>query len=119
MPMGERVLLVDDDDAFREQLAVLLRRVAPDAVVVASVADGHSAVAAAMKHAPTIVLIDYGMPGPTGAHAATVIRQALPQARVVIVSGADQSELAAVPDEFEVVQKGAGLEEALLAALHR
>ena len=117
--MGERLLLVDDDSAFRELLAVLLDRVAPDAEVVASVGDGHAAVAAAMELSPSVVLIDYAMPGPTGAHAAAVIRQALPQARVVIVSGADAAELAAVPEEFEVVQKGPGLEEALLAALQR
>ncbi len=117
--MGERLLVADDDAAFREQLTLLLAHVAPDAEVVASVGDGHTAVAAAMEHAPTVVLIDYAMPGPTGAHAATVIHQALPGTRVVIVSGLDPGELAAVPDEFEVVQKGSDLEEALRAALHR
>jgi DNA-binding NarL/FixJ family response regulator len=112
-----KVLLADDDRAFRDQLEELLALRLPEAEVVASVGDGHEAVAAAMSHSPALVLIDYGMPGPNGAHAAAVIQQALPGVRVVILSGLDPSELDDVPDDVSVVAKGAQMEVDLLAAL--
>jgi DNA-binding NarL/FixJ family response regulator len=112
-----RLLIADDDSAFLEQLRELVERVCPDAEIVASVPDGHTAVAAAMTHAPSVVLIDYAMPGPDGAHAAAVIRQALPRARIVILSGLDPSELVNLPGDVAVVRKGAGLEDALADAL--
>jgi DNA-binding NarL/FixJ family response regulator len=115
----QRVLLADDDDAFRDQLASLLADRFPDVEVVASVADGHQAVACAMEHSPAIVLIDYAMPGPNGGHAAAVIRQALPRARVVILSGLEEAELEGVPRDVDVVRKGAGMDDALAAVLGR
>jgi len=112
-----RLLLVDDDLAFREQLAALLVEHVPDAEIVGSVADGHAAVAEAMRSSPEVVLIDYAMPGPDGAHAAAVIRQALPDAKVLILSGLAQEELRNLPSGVEVIAKGAGLESRLAAAL--
>jgi DNA-binding NarL/FixJ family response regulator len=112
-----RVLLADDDEAFREQLAVVRERLLPELDVVASVGDCHEAVAAALAHAPTHVLIDYGMPGPNGGHAALVIQQALPQARVVVVTGRAVDELTDLPAGFDVVSKGPSLEDELPAAL--
>lgn len=115
MPL--RLLLADDDAAFRDQLTTLLGELAPDAEVVASVPDGHTAVAEAMRHSPSVVVIDYAMPGPSGGHAAAVIRQALPGARIVILSGLDPGELLDLPGDVRVVRKGAGMEQALAAAL--
>ncbi|HEY6962705.1 MAG TPA: response regulator transcription factor [Gaiellaceae bacterium] len=108
-----RVLLADDDDAFREQLAEELRTNVAGLEIVASVGDGHQAVAQAMTHSPDTVLIDYGMPGPDGGHAAAVIRQALPATRVVILTGQETAKLENVPPDVEVLRKGAGLESAL------
>ena len=64
--MQKRLLLADDDAAFREQLTTLLGELVPDGEIVATVADGHAAVAEAMAHSPSIVVIDYAMPGPDG-----------------------------------------------------
>jgi len=115
--MTTRLLLADDNDAFREQLAALLHDLVPDGEIVAAVADGHAAVAAAMKHSPAVVLIDYAMPGPNGGHAASVIRQALPGTRIVILSGLEPDELGDIPGDVHVVRKGAGMEQALADAL--
>jgi DNA-binding NarL/FixJ family response regulator len=115
--MEKRLLLADDDAAFREQLTTLLGDLLPDAEIIAAVPDGHTAVAAAMLHAPTIVVIDYSMPGPNGGHAAAVIRQALPDARIVILSGLDPDELEQLPGDVRIVRKGAGMEDALADAL--
>lgn len=115
----EGVLLADDDAAFRDQLATLIADRFPGLTLVASVADGHEAVACAMDHSPALVLIDYAMPGPNGGHAAAVIRQALPATRVIILSGLDDTDLADVPGDVEVVRKGVGMGDALAAILER
>lgn len=115
--MQKRLLLADDDAAFREQLTTLLGDLVPDGEIVAAVGDGHGAVAAAMAHSPSIVVIDYAMPGPDGAHAAAVIRQALPDARIVILSGLEPGELENLPGDVHIVRKGAGMERALADAL--
>lgn len=112
-----RILLADDDAAFREQLAAILDRNLADVEVVASVADGHEAVAAAMSRAPAVAVIDYAMPGPSGGHAAAVIQQALPEATVIVVSGLPPEEVADLPQDVQLVRKGAYLERDLLAAL--
>ena len=115
--MQKRLLVADDDAAFLEQLTGLLGELVPDGEIVAAVPDGHTAVAAAMVHSPSIVVIDYAMPGPDGGHAAAVIRQALPDARIVILSGLDPDELGDLPGDVRVVRKGAGMERALADAL--
>jgi CheY-like chemotaxis protein len=114
-----RLLVADDDAAFRAQLTELLPGLLPGVEVVAVVTDGHEAVAAALAHSPSIVLIDYAMPGPDGGHAAAVIRQALPGARIVILSGVDPEDIDNLPGDATLVRKGAGMEQALLAALQR
>ncbi|HEU5372973.1 MAG TPA: response regulator [Gaiellaceae bacterium] len=112
-----RVLLADDDAAFREQLAAILEQNLADVEVVASVADGHEAVAAAMSHAPAVAVIDYAMPGPTGGHAAAVIQQALPNTTVIVVSGLPPEDVTDLPSDVRLVRKGAALEQELLAAI--
>lgn len=112
-----RILLADDDAAFREQLAAILDRNLTDVDVVASVADGHEAVAAAMSRSPAVAVIDYAMPGPSGGHAAAVIQQALPEATVIVVSGLPPEEVVDLPQDVQLVRKGAYLERDLLAAL--
>jgi DNA-binding NarL/FixJ family response regulator len=112
-----RLLLVDDDAAFSEQLAGLLPALVPEVEIVATVHDGHAAVAAAMRHSPSVVLMDYALPGPSGGHAAAVIRQALPDARIVILSGLEPEELSGLPGDVTVVRKGAGMEQALADAI--
>src|SRR3954452_19768615 len=115
----QRVILADDDAAFRAQLEEIVTARLPGAEIVASVGDSHEAVAAAMLHSPAVVLIDYAMPGPSGSHTAAVIRQALPGARVVILSGIPQPEMEDLVDGIEVVAKGAGMDDALVDVLAR
>ena len=112
-----RLLLADDDAAFRRHLEELLSANLPGAEIVASVADGHQAVAAAMAHSPAVVVIDYSMPGPSGAHAAAVIQQALPGARIVVVSGLPADEVPELPPGVLLLHKGASIDRELLAAL--
>jgi DNA-binding NarL/FixJ family response regulator len=109
--------VADDDPAFRSQLEELLAANVPNLEIVASVGDGHEAVAAALEHHPMLVVIDYTMPGPNGAHAAAVIQQALPESRVIVVSGRPRAELDDLPPGVAFVRKGAEMERDLAAAL--
>ena len=82
-----RVLIADDDAAFRSYLVALVEERGFE--VVATVADGQAAVDAADRLEPDLVLMDLDMPGLDGAKATHEIVQRRPDVRVVIVSGSD------------------------------
>ena len=80
-----RVLLAEDQSMVREALAALLG-LEEDIDVVAQVARGDEVLSAARKHAVDVALLDIEMPGMSGIDAAAVLRAALPQVKVVIVT---------------------------------
>jgi two-component system response regulator DesR len=80
-----RILLADDQHLVRGALAALLD-LEPDFEVVASVADGAAAVAAAVADRPDIALLDIEMPGMDGIAATAGIRAAAPGVRVLILT---------------------------------
>ena len=64
-----RVLLVEDNDVYRDSLVFLLgARVGLD--VVGAVADGASAIRACREHEPDVVVLDYRLPDVDGAAVA-------------------------------------------------
>ena len=67
-----RVVLVEDNEVFRDALELLLG-MRDDVEVVASVGDGIAAVAAAKEHRPDVVLMDYRMPALDGIQATAQI----------------------------------------------
>jgi two-component system response regulator DesR len=80
-----RILLADDQHLVRGALAALLA-LEPDLEVVAEVADGAAAVAAAVEHKPDVALLDIEMPVLDGIAATARIRQEAPSVRVVILT---------------------------------
>ena len=80
-----RVLLVEDNEVFREALELLLG-LRGEIEVVASAGDGSEAVAAAREHVPDVVLMDYRMPGLDGVQATRALREAVPGAAVVCLT---------------------------------
>jgi DNA-binding NarL/FixJ family response regulator len=80
-----RILLVEDNDIFRETLELLLG-LRSDVVVVASVADGVHALPACREHSPDVVLMDYRMPGLDGVQATRAVREACPETAVVVLT---------------------------------
>jgi two-component system response regulator DesR len=80
-----RIVLVEDNEVFREALELLLG-LRPELEVVASVADGSLAVAAAREHRPDLVLMDYRMPGLDGVQATAAVREACPGVAVVCLT---------------------------------
>ncbi len=67
------VLLVEDNDVFREALELMLG-VTPDIDVVGAVADGTSAVERCAELQPDVVLMDYRLPGLDGVEATAAVR---------------------------------------------
>ena len=80
-----RLLLVEDNEVFREALELLLA-LRSDIVVVASVSDGSVAAEAAREHNPDVVLMDYRLPGIDGVQATRAVREAAPDVAVVCLT---------------------------------
>jgi DNA-binding NarL/FixJ family response regulator len=95
------VLIVDDERTFGEALEVALGR-EDDLRIVDVAVDGTQAVRSASRYRPDVVLMDVGMPGMNGIEAARLIKEADPQARIVMLSGHDDGHLLA-----RAVQAGA------------
>ena len=85
-----RILLVEDNQVFREALELLLGMRA-DIEVVAAVGDGSEAVAAVERHRPNVVLMDYRLPGMDGVQATTALKEAQPELGVVVLTASANS----------------------------
>ena len=81
---GLRVLLVDDEELFRETLAKLLRR---RGLEVATASDGEAALAVVQEQAPEVVVLDLRMPGMDGIETLRRIKRHRPDTRVVMLTG--------------------------------
>lgn len=91
-----RILLVEDNDVFREALELLLG-MRSEVEVVASVRDGAEAVAAVGEHRPDVVVMDYRLPGLDGVQATVAVRAAFPEIAVVgLTASASEREMAAL-----------------------
>jgi DNA-binding NarL/FixJ family response regulator len=91
-----RILLVEDNQVFRDALELLLGMRA-DVEVVAAVADGSQALPAADQHRPDVVLMDFRLPGMDGVQATTALKQAHPQIGVVVLTAsANAREIASL-----------------------
>jgi len=90
--MALRIVLADDHAAYRAYLRSLLEAQA-DIVVAAEVADGASAVRAALDHKPDIVLLDLVMPGLDGIEATRQIVSHRTSTKVLALSLHSDAEL--------------------------
>ncbi len=89
--MGVRVVLVEDNDVFRETLELLLG-LRGDLDVVASVATGQEAIDVCAKLDPDVVLVDYRMPGLNGAQTTAEVLRASPRSRVLCLTASISRE---------------------------
>jgi DNA-binding LytR/AlgR family response regulator len=86
------VLIADDEEAPRAQLAEALARVWPEAQLVATCVNGVDAWDAFLEHEPQVCLLDIRMPGLSGIEVAQRIDG---RAQVVFVSAYSDHALAA------------------------
>jgi two-component system response regulator RegA len=82
--VGGTILLVDDDEVFRERLARALRDRGYD---VATAADHDGAVAAARARKPDFAIVDLRMPGLSGLALIGPLHALAPGARIVVLTG--------------------------------
>jgi two-component system, NarL family, response regulator LiaR len=113
------VVLVEDNDVFREALELLLG-LRPEMRVVASVADGADAAEVVGEVCPDVVLMDYRLPGLDGVQATRAVLKACPETAVVcLTASANPREREALMEAGAVdcLEKDEGL-DAIVAAIH-
>ena len=86
-----RVVLVEDNDTFRETLELLFG-LREEIEIVASAASGDEAPALCGELRPDVVVMDYRMPGLNGAEATRAVLRACPTAAVVCLSASVTAE---------------------------
>lgn len=86
-----KVLIADGNDRFRKRLGQFLATV-PYIRVVAEAATCEEAVASARELMPDLVLVDARLTCMSGASATRSLSEALPEARVIVLSIYDLEE---------------------------
>ena len=92
MNAGIKVLLVDDQMLFVESLKTVLTTRAGDIAVVGVAHDGREALDLALREHPDVVLMDVRMPVMDGVESTRLIREKLPETRVLILTTFDDDE---------------------------
>jgi PAS domain S-box-containing protein len=86
---GRSVLLIDDDPAVRGFIAASLGEMG---YAVTEASDGPAGIAAFSAARPDIVVIDFAMPGMTGAEVADQILKQVPGQPLLFVSGYSETD---------------------------
>jgi DNA-binding NarL/FixJ family response regulator len=95
-----RILVADDHSLFRDGLVSLLEAAGMD--VVGQVGDGETAIEAALRLRPDVVLMDLNMPGIGGLEALRRLRAEWPAVQVVMLTVSEEQA-----DLVAAVQAGA------------
>lgn len=83
-PSRHQVLIVDDDDAVRNSLSLLLKA---SGFEVSTAADGLEALAVLRNGLPAVLLSDLNMPKMSGVELFSEVRQQFPSVSLVAMSG--------------------------------
>ncbi len=96
-----RILLADDHDVVRSGLRALLQT-SPNFAIVGEAVDGEEAVRMTQETKPDVVIMDISMPNLDGIAATKVIKDRLPDVKVVILTAYEDEEYA-----YQVLRAGA------------
>ena len=95
-PQPIRVLLVEDNDVFRQAL-ILLLELQDGIEVAAAVAEGNAALSAYRQYRPDVVVMDFRLPGMDGVEATLELVGEHPEVAVVcLTASASPRELDAL-----------------------
>ena len=118
MPAKLKLLIVDDNVDVRE---TIVQMVEADGHRVESVADGRTALVALANRKPDLVLVDFAMPGLTGAELISRARDIYPGLPCLLITGYWDSEaLTEYGIDCPILRKpftNAALRDAMAAAL--
>jgi DNA-binding NarL/FixJ family response regulator len=115
-----RLVLVEDNDVFREALELLLG-LRSDIDIVGAARDGVEALELCGRERPDVVLLDYRLPALDGVQAARAIGEACPDTAVVcLTASANTRETEALLEAgaVECLTKDRELDE-IVAAVRR
>ncbi|MDW0118660.1 response regulator transcription factor [Sporosarcina thermotolerans] len=96
-----KIMIVDDQPLVREGLSTLLG-LRPEIEVVGTAMDGKDALDKAVILLPDIVLMDIRMPGVNGVEGTKLIKDSLPDVKVLILTTFNDSEYI-----FDALEEGA------------
>lgn len=96
---AQTLLLVDDDEVYRERLARALRDRGYD---VSTASGGEEAIAHARREAPEFAVVDLRMPGASGIEVLEALRAVDPATRVLMLTG-----YGSIATAVEATRKGA------------
>jgi len=99
--MTDKLLLVDDNTLLRSSLARLIGLWRPS-LVIEQASDGRAAVDAAKRLRPDIILMDIRMPEMNGIEATRLIKAALPDTTIIMLTVSDHED-----DLFDAISSGA------------
>ena len=88
--MTDSVLIVDDHPLTRDALARLLAQHGFE--VVGQAAGAEEALGLARELSPRLILLDLAMPGISGIEALPLLREAAPEAEVVVMTASEDDE---------------------------
>jgi len=95
-PQTIRVLLVEDNDVFRQAL-VLLLELQEGLEVVGAVSEGSAAVGACKAFGPHVAVVDFRLPGMDGVETTIAVTRECPNVAVVcLTASASPRELDAL-----------------------
>lgn len=97
--MSTEILIIDDDPAIRDMLALYLRTQGYEATTVA---DGHTGLVYCAKAHPALVMCDLRMPGMNGLEVLAALIRDYPDLPVIVVSGTGE-----ISDAIQALKLGA------------
>lgn len=83
-----RVMVVDDHEVVRKGLTLVLG-LEPDMEICGEAGDGITAINTALQVKPDLILMDLKIPGESGLEAAVQIKAALPECKILILTGVE------------------------------
>lgn len=112
---GLQVAVVDDDEQVRDFLSECLAQYGIDCTLFDN---GDRFVASTQSRKADLILLDFAMPGLSGAEVAQLVKQVDPDLPVIIMTGyADSAALDAILGEVHVIRKPFSVEDLLAAIL--
>ena len=108
-------LLIAEDNEFVRSLIKRSLNSHHRILVVSDVGDGKTTVSDALKHQPRVVLMDIGMPVIDGVAATRMIKETLPDTRVIMVTAREEAE--DINNAFEAGADGYYLKTSSLSEL--
>ncbi|MGE5583222.1 MAG: response regulator [Bacillota bacterium] len=97
-----RIMIVDDQKLFRENLKIVVELRLPDAKVVGIAGNGNEALEILAKEKPNLILLDMRMPGMSGVEFIRQVRMSGNNVKVIVLTTFDDDEYV-----FEALRLGA------------